>query len=126
MKIGLQELSVLLLGGILPFGFVVYLLSLLVRALRKYLRSPDRHKAETSAADAEAAAVRRSLAETLKTKRIEKGMTQELVAESLGVSRQAVSKWETGASDPSTGNLIALAKLYGTTAAELLQGLEGQ
>jgi len=34
-------------------------------------------------------------------------MTQEFVAESLGVSRQAVSKWESGASDPSTTNLMA-------------------
>lgn len=40
-------------------------------------------------------------------------MTQEFVAEALGVSRQAVSKWESGASDPSTTNLIALAKLFG-------------
>ncbi len=36
-------------------------------------------------------------------------MTQEFVAETLGVSRQAVSKWESGASDPSTTNLMALA-----------------
>lgn len=47
-------------------------------------------------------------------------MTQEFVAESLGVSRQAVSKWENGTSDPSTSNLIALAKLYGVSVEELL------
>ena len=41
-------------------------------------------------------------------------MTQEFVAESIGVSRQAVSKWETGASDPSTSNLLTLAKLFNT------------
>lgn len=39
-------------------------------------------------------------------------MTQEFVAEVIGVSRQAVSKWENGSSDPSTSNLIALAKLF--------------
>ncbi|MFR5093285.1 MAG: helix-turn-helix transcriptional regulator [Adlercreutzia equolifaciens] len=39
-------------------------------------------------------------------------MTQEFVAHELGVSRQAVSKWEKGTSDPSTHNLIALAELY--------------
>ncbi len=50
-------------------------------------------------------------------------MTQEFVAEALGVSRQAVSKWETGATDPSTANLIALAKLYGVPAQQLLEGL---
>ena len=47
-------------------------------------------------------------------------MTQEFVAESLGVSRQAVSKWETGTADPSTSNLLALAKLFGIDAKELL------
>lgn len=51
-------------------------------------------------------------------------MTQEFVAESLGVSRQAVSKWESGASDPSTSNLIALAKLFQVPADELLRGVK--
>ncbi|HIW59825.1 MAG TPA: helix-turn-helix domain-containing protein [Candidatus Anaerobutyricum avicola] len=35
---------------------------------------------------------------------------------------QAVSKWETGKADPSTTNLIELAKLYGTSPEELLKG----
>ena len=48
-------------------------------------------------------------------------MTQENVAEALNVSRQAVSKWENGTSDPTTGNLLALARLYGVSAEELLQ-----
>lgn len=52
-------------------------------------------------------------------------MTQEFVAEAVGVSRQAVSKWETGAADPSTANLLALAKLYGVSAEELLRGTRG-
>lgn len=50
-------------------------------------------------------------------------MTQEFVAESLGVSRQAVSKWEQGTSEPSTSNMIALAKLYGVTPEELLKNI---
>lgn len=37
------------------------------------------------------------------------------------MSRQAVSKWESGASDPSTTNLLALAKLFGVSAEELLK-----
>ena len=49
------------------------------------------------------------------------GLSQEELAERLNVSRQAVSKWESGASDPSTANLIALAKLFGTTPEELLK-----
>lgn len=44
-----------------------------------------------------------------------------LIAETLGVSRQAVSKWERGATDPSNTNLIALAKLFGVEAEELLK-----
>ena len=52
------------------------------------------------------------------------GMSQEELAEKLGVSRQAVSKWESGASDPSTTNLMALAKLFGMTPEELLREME--
>ena len=59
----------------------------------------------------------------MKKHRIECKMTQEFVAEALGVSRQAVSKWETGKADPSTTNLIELAKLYGTSPEELLKGV---
>ena len=51
-------------------------------------------------------------------------MTQEFVAEQLGVSRQAVSKWENGTSDPSTTNLLALAKLFGISPEELLRSIE--
>ena len=47
------------------------------------------------------------------------------IADVTGVSRQAVSKWETGAADPSTANLLALAKLYGVPAEELLRGTRG-
>ncbi len=91
----------------------VYVLILLIRALRKYIRSEPVRK--------EKAASARSLGEVLKRRRTECRMTQEFVAEALGVSRQAVSKWESGASDPSTANLIALAKLLGTTPEELLK-----
>lgn len=48
-------------------------------------------------------------------------MTQEFVAETLGVIRQAVSKWESGLSDPSTTNLMALAKLFNMTPEDLLK-----
>ena len=48
------------------------------------------------------------------------GLSQEELAAKLGVSRQAVSKWENGTSDPSTSNLCALAKLYGIPVEELL------
>ena len=93
----------------------VYLILLVVRALRKYIRG--------SPARAEAKEVRGTLGERLRENRARCRMSQEFVAESVGVSRQAVSKWENGVSDPSTSNLIALAKLYGLSAEELLEGL---
>ena len=49
-----------------------------------------------------------------------KGITQEALAEICSVTPQAVSKWENGTSDPSTSNLIALAKLFDLSAEELL------
>ena len=67
--------------------------------------------------------IRKTLGETLKELRTEKNMTQEFVAESLGVSRQAVSKWENGTSEPSTSNLIAIAKLFEIPPEELLKKL---
>ena len=73
----------------------------------------------------EVARSRKSLAQVLRAHREEAHMTQELVAQHMGVSRQAVSKWESGATEPSTTNLMELARLYGTTAAELLREVEG-
>ena len=70
---------------------------------------------------AEKAESAKSLGEVIKRYRTQRKMTQEFVAESLGVSRQAVSKWESGASDPSTTNLMALAKRFGVTAEEILK-----
>lgn len=48
------------------------------------------------------------------------GYSQEELAEKLGISRQAVSKWERAESAPDTDNLIALSRLYGVTLDELL------
>lgn len=65
-----------------------------------------------------------TLGATIKEHRIRCNMTQEFVAETLGVSRQAVSKWEKGDSDPKTSNLLELAKIFGVSAAELLESVE--
>ena len=62
--------------------------------------------------------------ERLQELRRARGMTQEDFAAQLKVSRQAVSKWETGTADPSTSNLLALAKLFGISAEELLRSVE--
>lgn len=91
----------------------IYLIYLLIKALRKYIGSGPVRKEKAENA--------RTLGEVLKQHREGCKMTQEFVAEALGVSRQAVSKWESGKSDPSTTNLIALAKLFGVEAEELLR-----
>lgn len=87
----------------------IYLLSLIIRALKKYINSGEVRK--------EKKIIRKSLGELLKENRLRCKMTQEFVAETLGVSRQAVSKWENGTSDPSTSNLLAIARLYGVCGA---------
>ena len=94
-------------------GLVVYAVMQGIKALKKYNRSEEVRK--------EKAEVRRSLGEVLKEHRVRCKMTQEFVAETLGVSRQSVSKWENGSSDPNTSNLIALAKLYKISPEELLE-----
>ena len=101
-------------------GFLLFisvrLLILVFRALHKYLDSgPQRQESEL---------LRRSLGEVLKEHRTRCSMTQEFVAESLGVSRQAVSKWENGTADPSTSNLLKLAKLYGISPEELFRSVQ--
>ncbi|MBP2656034.1 MAG: hypothetical protein H6Q73_3603, partial [Firmicutes bacterium] len=48
------------------------------------------------------------------------GLSQEALAEKLGISRQAVSKWERAEASPDTDNLILLAKIYKISLDELL------
>ena len=117
-KEGIYMRNVLILGiiGIAFYGVLIYLIVLVIKALRKYLNSSEVRK--------EKAGIKKSLGEILKEHRVRCKMTQEFVAESLGVSRQAVSKWENGTSDPSTSNLFALAKLFGVSVEELLKDIE--
>ncbi|WP_293008537.1 MULTISPECIES: helix-turn-helix domain-containing protein [unclassified Oscillibacter] len=109
-----------LLGGFVLYlaiaAVVIVLVILIIKALLKYIRSDSVRK--------EKERVTRSLGEALKANRTRCKMTQEFVAESIGVSRQAVSKWESGTSDPSTSNLLALANLYGISAEDLLKEVE--
>lgn len=64
------------------------------------------------------------LANNLQELRRKKGLTQEELAEVLGVSRQAVSKWELGEGYPEVEKLVALAKALGVSVDRLL-GYEG-
>ena len=106
-------LLLVLIPAFIIWSVIIYVVYLLIIALRKYIKSePVRREKEEYA---------KTLGGVLKKHRMKCQMTQEFVAESLGVSRQAVSKWESGASDPSTTNLMALAKLFGVTAEEILK-----
>ena len=49
-------------------------------------------------------------------------LSQEELAEKIGVSRQAVSKWERAEASPDTDNLIKLAEIYGVSLDELIKG----
>ena len=55
--------------------------------------------------------------------RKDKGLSQEVLAELIGVSRQAISKWETGATQPEMGNIIKLCEIFEVNP-NILFGLE--
>ncbi len=113
MKIVAGINLVLILLWLILVGVAVYVVYLLIKALKKYTKAEPMRKEKAENA--------RTLGEVLKQHRLDCKMTQEFIAETLGVSRQAVSKWESGASDPSTTNLMALAKLFGIAAEDLLR-----
>ena len=96
----------------------VYVVYLLIKALRKYLSSrPEREEKRENA---------KHIGQVIKNHRVQCNMTQEFLADRLGVSRQAVSKWEKGQSDPSTTNLIALAKIFDITPEEMLKEITAE
>lgn len=109
-------LIMLFLLGILGVGALVLIVVLVVHATNK--------KNSSKVVPVEQREVTRTLGEKIKENRMRCNMTQEYVAETVGVSRQAVSKWETGTSEPSTTNLLALAKLFHVSVEELLRGIE--
>lgn len=101
---------------IIILSTLIYLTVLIIKALRKYLRSSEVRTKRIE--------IQKTLGERLKEYRTECKMTQEFVAERLGVSRQAVSKWESGITDPSTSNLISLAKLYEVSVEDILRDIK--
>ena len=89
-----MKISLMLLMAFIPaliiWSVIIYVVYLLIFALRKYIKSkPVRKEKEEYV---------KTLGGVIKKQRMECQMTQEFVAETLGVSRQAVSKWENGVS----------------------------
>lgn len=62
------------------------------------------------------------LEEQLRTLRQEKGLSQTELAEMMDVTRQAISRWETGVVVPATENLVRLSKLYDVPLDEMVHG----
>ena len=114
--LGVPELLLIviptLLLRLLP---VILIVVALVLVIRHYLREEKSYKSPERVAE------RKSLAQVIVEHRNACHMTQEFVANELGLSRQAISKWESGASEPSTTNLMALARLFGMEPADLLR-----
>ncbi len=63
-----------------------------------------------------------NISATLYQLRTARGLSQEALAEALDVSRQAVSKWETGAAVPDVDKIVQLSEFYGVTTDFLLKG----
>ena len=98
--LGVIVFGIVLLIGVAVIAAFITVGIFLIRALSRYVKSGNVRKEKSS--------IKKSLGEVLKQHREECKMTQEFVAESIGVSRQAVSKWETGAYD----TMIASGILY--------------
>ena len=65
-----------------------------------------------------------SIADRILTLRKSKGMSQEQLAEAVGVSRQAVSKWESEQASPDPEKIVILSEIFGVTTDYLLKGTE--
>lgn len=63
-----------------------------------------------------------SIGEKLKQARAKANLTQEIIAEKVGVSRQTVSNWENGKSYPDIASIIILSDVYNQTLDSLLKG----
>lgn len=64
------------------------------------------------------------LAEKIMTLRKKNGWSQEELAEQMNISRQSVSKWESGASIPDLERIVAMSKLFGVSTDYLLKDEE--
>ena len=111
------------------FAVIIVLIVLAIRALKKYMRSkPDEKVIQSDSpvnpSNSDNNKNKKPLGDILKELRVKNNMTQEFVAESLSITRQAVSKWESGNSSPSMANLISLSKLYKTSLEDIVKNME--
>ena len=107
-------LLLVLIPAFIIWSVIIYVVYLLIIALRKYIKSkPVREEKEEYA---------KTLGGVIKKHRMECQMTQEFVAETLGVSRQAVSKWENGRGMPDVSLLQPLCDALGISLNELFSG----
>lgn len=67
-----------------------------------------------------------NIAERLQELRKKAGYSQEQVAEKLGISRQAISKWESGQGKPEIDNIVRLTEIYEVSADYILLGTENR
>ena len=116
MRLSIRELLLFYIVFVVFVVLVVVLVALAIRALVSYLSTPTKGQAVSQTPS-------KTLAQALKDHRIRCNLTQSAVAQALGVSPQLVNQWETGELEPTMSNLSALAKLYGVTLAQLLQGV---
>lgn len=65
-----------------------------------------------------------NIADRIQYLRKQKGYSQEELADKMGVSRQAVSKWESGQSSPDLEKVIAMSELFDVTTDYILKGIE--
>ena len=65
-----------------------------------------------------------TIADRIQTLRKSKGLSQEELADAAGVSRQAVSKWESEQSTPDLDKVIILSEIFDVTTDYLLKGIE--
>ena len=68
--------------------------------------------------------IRVMIGQTIATRRKALGLTQKQLAEKLGISNQAVSKWENLEANPDIGLLVPLSEILQTTTDNLLRGTE--
>ena len=61
-----------------------------------------------------------NIGKKIKELRKQRGITQEQLAESIGISFQAVSKWETGSSVPDVETMVKISELYGITVNDIV------